>query len=220
MRTSPQGVAEIAAHEGIVLSPYKDSVGVLTIGVGHTKGAGSPDPAQFPMGVEQPLSAILAVFRADLARFEARVNRAVMVPLKQHEFDALVSFDFNTGGIEKATLTKRLNAGDRRGAIAGFDGWHRPPEIIGRRNKEKRLFADGVYSGGGKATVYPASAAGKVQWSKGRVVDVLALMAPVTVDPPFQLPPDFEPPEPRPAEPRQGLLAWLIRFLNRIFGGK
>ena len=205
MRTSPRGVAEIAAHEGIVLSPYRDSVGVLTIGVGHTKGAGSPDPASFPMGVEQPLDRILSVFRADIAKFEDGVNRAVKVPLKQHEFDALVSFHFNTGGIGKAALVRSLNAGDRPGAIAGFDNWHKPPEIIGRRNKEKALFASGAYSSSGKATVYPADARGKVQWSKGRQVDVLAVMGgsrPDVTDPPFSLPP--EPPA-RPEAPQADL---------------
>ncbi|WP_428141663.1 glycoside hydrolase family protein, partial [Bradyrhizobium sp.] len=34
----------LISHEGIVLSRYKDSVGVWTIGVGHTKAAGNPDP--------------------------------------------------------------------------------------------------------------------------------------------------------------------------------
>ncbi|MEP2947392.1 MAG: hypothetical protein ABJN11_14115 [Lentilitoribacter sp.] len=44
MKTSERGLAEIASHEGIVMSKYKDSVGVWTIGIGHTKNAGAPDP--------------------------------------------------------------------------------------------------------------------------------------------------------------------------------
>lgn len=214
MRTSPQGVAEIASHEAIVLSPYRDSRGILTIGVGHTKGAGAPDPASFPVGVEQPIDRILAVFRADLAKFEDRVNQAVKVPVAQHEFDALVSFDFNTGGIDKANLVKKLNAGDRAGAIKGFDGWHKPPEIIGRRNKEKALFASGTYASVGKATVYPADANGKVLWSKGRKVDVLSLMgiAPPTTDPPFSLPPSPEPIQPAPEA------GFFMRLFELLFG--
>ena len=47
MKTSTAGLMAICAHEGIVLSRYKDSVGVWTIGVGHTKAAGNPDPASF-----------------------------------------------------------------------------------------------------------------------------------------------------------------------------
>lgn len=223
MRTSPQGVAEIASHEGLVLSPYYDSVGVPTFGCGHTKNAGPPDPLSFPLGKDQPLERILAVFRADLAKFEDRVTKAVTVPLAQHEFDALVSFDFNCGGIYKAMLTKRLNQGDRAAAIAAFDGWHKPPEIIGRRNKQKALFASGTYSGGGMATVYPADGNGKVTWSKGRKVNVLELMGgfPVPViDPPFAMPPDWAPPEKSTEPPRGGLIGLLTRIFNAVFGGK
>jgi hypothetical protein len=36
MRVSPQGIAELASHEGIVPYPYLDSVGVWTLGIGHT----------------------------------------------------------------------------------------------------------------------------------------------------------------------------------------
>ena len=42
------------------------------------------------------------VFRADLERYEAAVLRTVKVSLAPHEFDALVSFHYNTGGIAKA----------------------------------------------------------------------------------------------------------------------
>jgi GH24 family phage-related lysozyme (muramidase) len=42
MQTSPAGRAAIARREGNVLKAYLDSVGVLTIGVGHTSAAGRP----------------------------------------------------------------------------------------------------------------------------------------------------------------------------------
>ncbi len=191
MRTSPEGVAEIAGHEGIVLSPYRDSTGTWTFGIGHTRAAGPPDPALLERGVRRPLGVALEIFREDLRRFEERVARAVAptsavgsgsrehptsVPLTQHEFDALVSFDFNTGGIFRARLVKHLNEGDRAAAAAGFDGWHRPPEIVPRRNAEKRLFQGGVYTHGGKATIYAADADGRVDWGSAERVDVLALL--------------------------------------------
>lgn len=47
-------------------------------------------------------------------------NEAVTVRLEQHEFDALVSFDFNTGGIYRANLTKQLNTGNRVKAAQSF----------------------------------------------------------------------------------------------------
>jgi lysozyme len=43
---------------------------------------------------------------------------------------------------------------------------------MGRRKKEQKLFAEGTYSNGGKATVYPADANGKVLRSKGKTIDL------------------------------------------------
>lgn len=176
MTVSIDGRAEILSHEAIVTSPYKDSVGVWTIGVGHTKAAGSPDPAALPKGVARPVAEMIALFEVDLSKYEAEVRRAVTIDLRQHEFDALVSFHFNTGAIGRASLVKLLNDGDRVGAARGFMSWSKPPEIVERRRKEQALFRDGRYSHDGKASVYPASASGSVQWGKGKRVPVMDLI--------------------------------------------
>jgi lysozyme len=76
-------------------------------------------PADLDAGIREALR----LFRADLARYEAEVIRAVTVPLAPHEFDALVSFHYNTGAIARAALTRVLNAGDRAGAGAAFMNW-------------------------------------------------------------------------------------------------
>lgn len=119
MKTSPRGIVALASHEGIVPGPYLDSRGVWTFGIGHTANAGGIDPAKLRRGMPSDLDAAvrLAVrtFAEDLPKYEARVNAAVRVPLAQHEFDALVSFDYNCGGIYSAQLTKALNAGDAQG---------------------------------------------------------------------------------------------------------
>lgn len=174
MKMSDRGLAELAGHEGIVTSRYRDSVGVWTIGVGHTAAAGHPDP-KTTIG-ERPVEELIELFRRDVERYENRVNRAVKVLLSQTQFDALVSFDYNTGGIFKAQLTKSLNRGDYAGAARGFMGWVKPPEIKARRQKEQRLFRDGVYSNRGMATIWPANHAGRVQWSKAKRVNVLELL--------------------------------------------
>lgn len=152
MRTSTAGMLAIADHEAVVLSPYDDSVGVKTIGIGHTASAGTPDPRAVG---EISLDYALNVFQRDLAKFEARVNKWVKVPLAQHEFDAIVSFDFNTGGVRYydakrkqwrcASLVTSLNAGDREMAGRQFMNWVKPPEITGRRRKEQDLFRTGRY---------------------------------------------------------------------------
>ena len=153
MRVSDKGVVEIAEHEGIVPAPYRDSVGVITWGVGHTAAAGGLDPREMnsamPEGSELTAAVDRAImlFKDDLEKYEARVNEAIKVPLTQHEFDALVSFDFNTGGIYRAKLTKAINAGDKSGA--GFMGWLKPPEIRKRRTAEMNLFKTGDYDANG-----------------------------------------------------------------------
>lgn len=96
MKTSDKGMIALMQHEGIVPAPYADSVGVWTYGIGHTAAAGAPDPKTLPMGMPDDLDAalreVMAVFKRDIATYEAAVNKAVKVPLEQHEFDALVSF--------------------------------------------------------------------------------------------------------------------------------
>lgn len=167
MKVSAKGVCEIAEHEGIVVAPYYDSVGVLTWGVGHTANAGGINPASMPLAmpkdVDYAIEKAISVFAEDLVKYADRVNKAVKVPVKQHQFDALVSFDFNTGGIFKANLTKKLNAGDVKGAASAFMGWLRPPEIRKRRTAEMNLFLTGNYDANGdRIPVWGTNGKGKL----------------------------------------------------------
>lgn len=165
-RMSDAGLKELVGHEGIVLTRYKDSVGVWTVGVGHTKAAGPPDPKSF--NGKLTIAESLDLFRKDVARYEDAVSAALKVSVSQAEFDALVSFHFNTGGIKRASLVKSINAGDKKRAAKEFMNWSKPPEIVKRRRKEQKLFEDGTYSNRGEASIFPATAAGEVQWNKGR----------------------------------------------------
>ena len=61
---------------------------------------------------------------ADLVRYAAEVARALGdAPTSQPQFDALVSFHYNTGAIARATLTRKHIAGDFAGAAREFDRW-------------------------------------------------------------------------------------------------
>ena len=63
---------------------------------------------------------------ADLARHAAEVTQAIgKAPTSQAQFDALVSFHYNTGAIGRATLTRRHRAGDYTGAAREFARWNR-----------------------------------------------------------------------------------------------
>jgi lysozyme len=152
LKTSDRGLLALIRHEGIVPGPYLDVKGIWTFGIGHTGAAGTPDPVRLPRGMPEDLDAgireAFRVFRSDLARIETEVPRAVTVPLSTHEFDALVSFHCNTGGIARAALTRHLNAGDREAAARAFLNWRRPASIIPRREAERDLFHHGRYPTG------------------------------------------------------------------------
>ena len=142
MQMTERGLLALAGHEGVVPAPYRDSTGTWTFGIGHTAAAGPPDPAEMPRGMPADLDAGIVeafrVFRADLARYEAEVLAAVTVPLAPHEFDALVSFHYNTGGIARASADPPPERRRPRGRGAGLPelaaaGGDHPPARGGAR---------------------------------------------------------------------------------------
>ena len=161
-------------HEAIVTSRYKDSVGVWTIGVGVTDAAGAEiTPSKYKGSITVPEA--VEMFETVLKRYENEVNKAITIPVEQYQFDALVSFHYNTGGIFKSNTRKLINAGKISDGGDAMMGWTRPPEIAARRAKEVSLFHTGEY-GNGVVSVYPASASGAVQWSKGKRVNLSGLL--------------------------------------------
>lgn len=195
MQTTDRGLLALIRHEGVVPGPYLDVKDVWTFGIGHTAAAGPPDPERMPRGMPADLEAgireAFRLFRTDLAAYEAEVLRAVKVPLEPHEFDALVSFHYNTGGIAKAALTRHLNAGNRAAAAAAFMGWLRPAAIRARREAERDLFARGIYPAG-TIPVWSVERNGRVDFSRPirrlSEAEALALLRPrgTPIPPPDQ----------------------------------
>jgi hypothetical protein len=70
------------------------------------------------------------IFARDIAKFETRVRKAFTRELSQAQFDAAVSFDFNTGGIHRASWVDHFNAGRDAQAKKAFMNWSKPREII------------------------------------------------------------------------------------------
>ena len=95
MKTSDAGIALIKHFEGVRNKPYRDCVGLWTVGVGHLIEGGR----QLPEGWNRTFTdaEIDALLRKDLIRFERGVAMQLPMPLKQCEFDAMVSFSFNLG---------------------------------------------------------------------------------------------------------------------------
>lgn len=135
MKTSEQGLDLLIEREAIRTEAYRDSRGIPTIGVGHTG-------LEVHMGLTWSVEKCREVFAQDIWRFEKAVSASVHGPLEQHQFDALVSFAFNIGemGVANSWVVRELNAGNPDAAAAAFDNWHKPPEIISRRNGEREQF--------------------------------------------------------------------------------
>lgn len=87
-----------------------------------------------------------ARLESDLARFAADVARAIgNTPTTQDQFDALVSFHYNTGAIARATLTKLHCQGNHTAAWVEFGKWvnaggRRMAGLVRRRDAEARLY--------------------------------------------------------------------------------
>jgi lysozyme len=144
MRMSAEGRKRLTAREGVRLKAYTDSVGVWTIGIGHTSAAGPP---KVTPGLTLTRAEVDSLFIRDLAKYEKAVDDGVHVPLAQHEFDALVSICYNigpgwfgAGGHQVASFVRRLNAGDRKGCAARILDFNKPPEIKKRRKSEQVQF--------------------------------------------------------------------------------
>ena len=211
MHMTDRGLLALVRHEGLVPGPYLDVKDVWTFGIGHTAAAGPPDPARLPRGMPADLDAgireAFQLFRSDIVAYEAEVLRAVNVPLEPHEFDALVSFHYNTGGIAKASLTRHLNAGNRAATAQAFMGWLRPAAIRTRREAERDLFRDGRYSTG-TIPVWAVDRNGRVDFSRPirrlTETEALALLRPANLSAP--------PPMPTPTQPSAPPSGWLARL--------
>jgi lysozyme len=193
MRTSAAGRKLIEAFEGLYLHAYDDGVGVLTIGYGHTSEAGPP---RVTSGMTISRAEAERILAADLARVEAEVARLVMVPLNQNQFDALVSFQFNTGGLARSTLLKLINLGLLGEAPRELMKWNiaggRPLAGLTRRRKaEAALWLNPVIAG--------ATAVGDAA-------------PPAPPEAPVSQPPDIEPDHPLPPFAASG---WLV-FIRRL----
>ncbi len=139
MKCSQAGIELIKRHEGCRLRAYQDSVGVWTIGVGHTLGVYESQTIS-----QEEADRLLA---ADLVSAEKCINNSIPFGLTQNQFDALCSFVFNLGcgALRNSTLLRKITEGDDIGASEEFGKWtHAGGKIlnglVARRAAEKELF--------------------------------------------------------------------------------
>ena len=105
MKTSQIGIDLIKFFEGFKSKPYLCPAKVPTIGYGSTMYAdGTKVKLSDPNVTELKAEELL---KNTLTTYENVVLKNIKVPLKQQEFDALVSHTYNTGGSQ--TLFKMVN---------------------------------------------------------------------------------------------------------------
>ena len=146
MKISEKGIEFLIKEEGEVLRAYKCPAGVLTIGVGHT---GKDVKKGMVITKEQSRE----LLKQDLKRFEMCVDTNINHILKQHEFDALVSFAFNVGceAFRLSTLRKKINSYAPATEIAAeFRKWRKGGGkvllvLITRREREIKLYLERKY---------------------------------------------------------------------------
>ena len=135
---SSTGLALTKQFEGLVLTAYQDSVGVWTIGYGHT----GTDVKQGLTITEDQATILLA---ADVAWAVTCVNKSVTSAINQNQFDALVDFTFNLGcnSLGQSTLLKMVNAGDFAGAAGQFLRWNKAGgKVLAGLTKRRQAEAD------------------------------------------------------------------------------
>lgn len=137
MRLGINGENLIKSFEQCRLLSYKDSGGIWTIGWGHTKGVHE--------GLTCTQDQADAWLVEDLAYALAVIDRNVRVVVTQNQYDALASFEFNTGGLRGSTLLSLLNAGNAAMAAEQFLRWDHDGDkqvagLTTRRKAERALF--------------------------------------------------------------------------------
>lgn len=147
MKTSLRGIEDLILSEALKTTAYRDSAGVWTIGVGHTAAAGPPAPKA---GMTITVAEAKEILARDLAKFEARVNREFPSGLPQHAFDGAVSFDFNTGAINRASWVNHYKMGRMGQAEANLKLWNKAggkvlQGLVNRRQHEADLIFRGKY---------------------------------------------------------------------------
>ena len=140
MKASDLLIEKMIEFESLRLTSYKDSVGVWTIGVGHTNGV--------RQGQAITKEQAMTLLKGDLLPCENFVNSIKEIDT-QGKFDALVDFAFNLGieALRKSTLLKLILAKAEESDIKNqFLRWNKAggrvlSGLVKRRNWEAMRYS-------------------------------------------------------------------------------
>ena len=151
MKTSINGLNLIKSFEGCRLTAYRCPAGVPTIGYGHTKGV--------TMGMKITQAQADNYLREDVEKFERNVMKFDPIyHWNQNQFDALVSFAYNLGSINKLVNEGKRSIKEVSNAISSYNkaGGKVLAGLVRRRAAEKKLF-DTPVSGGNSNKTEPTT---------------------------------------------------------------
>ena len=173
----------IAGNEGARTRPYKDSLGLWTVGVGHLIGNGKTLPPE--MNREFSKKEIQEMYKKD---FDHHASAAARIPgfdkMNEKGKAGLIDLTFNMGPAwykKWPNTVKALEAGDTESAAAGLQNskWYgqvgnraaRTVDLIrhGRDNMPKSAFGDMGYAAGDASS--KLQAARTLQAAKGGVFE-------------------------------------------------
>ena len=140
MNVSKAGIALIKHHEGVRSRPYRCPANLWTVGVGHLIGDGKLLPDTWNRTFTEV--EIDGLLKSDLRRFELGISKMLPnVPLRQCEFDCLVSFAFNLGlgTFQRSTLRQALLRGNKKAAMESLVKYCRAGGKILRGLQIRRL---------------------------------------------------------------------------------
>jgi lysozyme len=163
MQMSKEGLIELANYEAMSNTCYYDSVRVKTVSIGLTV-SDIRDINSWPWDKFLSDEQCVKLYVDKLQKYVDAVNSEVKVPLKQHEFDALVSITYNIGtgnlktnkgGMAGSTFIDRVNAQESpQRIVAAMAAWNKAGGrvlngLINRRAKEADLYLTGNYKNNG-----------------------------------------------------------------------
>lgn len=140
MTINDKGISLIKSFEGMRLKAYKalPSEKYFTIGYGHY-GA---DVKEGQTITEAEAETLL---RADLKKYEAKVNKYSAYNWNANEFSALVSFAYNIGNIDGLTKKGERSREEIKKVWTSYSkaGGKELPGLLRRREAELKLFNEG-----------------------------------------------------------------------------
>ena len=149
MKVSDNGIALIQKFEGLKTKPYRDCIGLWTVGIGTLIGDGKslPDSWNRTFTVEE----CHALLRKELIGIERGIAHYISVSLNQNQFDALCSFVYNLGlgTLQRSTLRQKLNRKDIQGCLESWAKYNKAGGKVFkgldlRRKAEIKLFGTAI----------------------------------------------------------------------------